>query len=275
MSEVGDKEDKPEFTSEGETLGYISLDQAQILAMRTAREAPGAYGRRFARVPMAFEVIEATETEDYYEVTLSFRPEGEFTGTPGREQLFIEKEGNLAVRQVLSLPGRVGWRRIPVGLVAIGLVAVVAAAVGGIFAATSGGGGNDDSARQSAAALPAGTSVPPISTLVPIPTTAPAIAPPLVATATTNAPVSTATTMPTLIPTLTALPTATSTPRPTPIPTTAANVEDLLRTARIDGLDSEWTDSLPFAIMILGIVPAVLGPILRPFITLRHPTNCL
>ena len=55
MSEVGDKEDKPEFTSEGETLGYISLDQAQILAMRTAREAPGAYGRRFARVPMAFE----------------------------------------------------------------------------------------------------------------------------------------------------------------------------------------------------------------------------
>lgn len=44
----GKKEkEKFEFTSEGEVLGYISLDQARLLAMQTARDSPGDYGRRF------------------------------------------------------------------------------------------------------------------------------------------------------------------------------------------------------------------------------------
>ena len=183
--------------------------------MRTSRETPGVYGRRFRNVPMAFEVAEANETEDFYEVTLSFRPQGAFTGTQGQEQFFIEKEGNVAVRQVLSLPTAAGGRRFPIGLVAIGLVVVVAAAVGGVYAATSGGDGPDDSSPQVAADLPTSTPVPFISTLVPVPTTAPVIAPPLGANATPNPTVLTATAIPTLVATLT----ASSTPTPTPLPT--------------------------------------------------------
>ena len=141
------EEGKFEFTPEGEALGYISLDQARILAMRTSREAPGAYGRRFRNVPMAFEVVEANETEDFYEVTLSFRPQGAFTGTQGQEQFFIEKEGNVAVRQVLSLPAAVGGRRFPVIPAAIGLVvAVIVAVVGVVFATGGGGGGGEPTA---------------------------------------------------------------------------------------------------------------------------------
>ena len=83
------EEEKFEFDAAGEARGYISLDQARVLAMRTAREAPGVYGRRFQNVPMAFEVAEEQETEDYYVVTLSLRPQGEFTGTPGVEQFFF------------------------------------------------------------------------------------------------------------------------------------------------------------------------------------------
>ena len=100
MVEDEDKkeEEKFEFTPEGESLGYISLDQAEVLAMRTARETPGAYGRRFRNVTMAFEVVETDETEDHYTITISFRPEGEFAGRPGREQFFIEKEGAIALR---------------------------------------------------------------------------------------------------------------------------------------------------------------------------------
>ena len=214
MAEEGKQdEEKFDFTREGEALGYISLDQAQVLAMRTARESPGAYGDRFRDATMAFDVVEANETEDHYVITISFRPEGEFAGRAGREQFFIEKEGVVALRQLLSLPGSAGWQRYRLVLAAIGLVVVVAAAVGGVFAATSGGGENDDSARQSAAALPTATPVPSITTVVPIPTTAPAIAPPLVATATTNAP---STPAPTSIPTPT--PTAVSPPTPTEIP---------------------------------------------------------
>ncbi len=131
------EEEKFDFTREGEVLGYISLYQARVLAMRTAREAPGDYGRRFQGVAMAFEVAEDEETEDHYVVTLSFRPEGPFTGTPGREQFFIEKEGTVAVRQVLGFPTSGGFRRYLLNPVTVGavVVAVAAAAVIGVVVA--------------------------------------------------------------------------------------------------------------------------------------------
>ena len=135
--EEGNKEEeKLEFDSAGQALGYISLAQARLLAMQTARETPGDYGGRFSSVSMAFEITESAEDEDYYNITLSFRPQGDFSGRPGREQFFIEKEGAIAHRQVLALP-RLG-RRFPVipvaiGLAVAGVVAVIAAlAVGGL-----------------------------------------------------------------------------------------------------------------------------------------------
>jgi len=97
-------EEKFEFTHEGEVLGYISLDQARVLAMRTAREAPGNYGPNFRDAIMAFEINEEADTEDHYVITLSYRPQGDFTGSQGQEQFFIQKEGIVAHRQVLSLP---------------------------------------------------------------------------------------------------------------------------------------------------------------------------
>ena len=125
-------EEKFDFTPEGEVVGYISLDQARILAMRSAREAPGDYGRQFVNTNMAFEVVEDAETEDHYVVTLSFRPQGQFSGRPGQEQFFIEKEGTVAIRQVLSVPG--GGRRFPIVPVALGVVVVgVVAAVAAVF----------------------------------------------------------------------------------------------------------------------------------------------
>ena len=44
---------------------------------------------------MAFQVAVVEETEAYYVVTLSFRPQGDFAGVAGREQYFIEKEGRI------------------------------------------------------------------------------------------------------------------------------------------------------------------------------------
>lgn len=119
------EEEKFDFTREGEAVRYISLDQARILAMQVARESPGNYGRRFRNSQMAFSVVEAAETEDYYEVILSLRPEGQFSGTSGQEQFFIEKEGAVAHRQVLSLPGRNGIPLIPtaIGVVIVGVIA--------------------------------------------------------------------------------------------------------------------------------------------------------
>ena len=75
------QEDKFDFNSAGEALGYISLDQARVLALQHARDNREFYGRHAER-DLAWEIISANETEDYYEVRLAYRPSGNFR-TPG------------------------------------------------------------------------------------------------------------------------------------------------------------------------------------------------
>ena len=65
VEDEGNQDDeKQKFTPEGETLGYISLEQARLLAMQTARDNPGNYGRRFSRSRMVFDVAEQEDGED-------------------------------------------------------------------------------------------------------------------------------------------------------------------------------------------------------------------
>ena len=157
------EEQKFEFDEAGEAIGYISLDQARVLAMRTAMETSGAYGRRYRAVPMAFEVLGDEETEDHYVISLSFRPQGEFEGTPGREQFFVEKEGTIAVRQVMGLPRPAGALQLRITLAIIGVAALVAAAVAGGLIFAGGGDGGDEPGAEPAPAI--GTA--PVSTPTP------------------------------------------------------------------------------------------------------------
>ena len=197
------EEEKFEVNAEGENLGHISLEQARVLAMERAREAPGAYGSSNKDVLMAFEVVVTEQTEDHYIVTLSFRPLGEFKGLRGQEQFFIEKEGNVAHRQVLVLPRR--QFRFPVVRVAISLVVVTVVAA--VLVVTETGGGGDREEPPSVAISPTHTPVPPTigSTQA---STAPVAAP-----ATGEQPADTPD------PTLLNTPTPTLTSRQTPTPT--------------------------------------------------------
>ncbi len=70
MAQEGDKEAQLEFTPAGETPGYISLDQARVLALQHARDNREIYGR-YADRELA---------EDYYRVRLSYRPARGFRG---------------------------------------------------------------------------------------------------------------------------------------------------------------------------------------------------
>ncbi|PKB81863.1 MAG: hypothetical protein BZY88_05595 [SAR202 cluster bacterium Io17-Chloro-G9] len=125
------KEDEFGITPTGEVEEWISLEQAQVVAMRTARDQPGNYGRRFAGIRMVYDVAEQEDREDDYIITLTFRPEGDYAGTPGQEQFFIEKEGTVAIRQVRSLPipERQRRSRVPV----LGLVLTVAGLIVGVI----------------------------------------------------------------------------------------------------------------------------------------------
>ena len=222
----GKDEEKFDFTGEGEAVDYISLAQARLLAMQTARESPGEYGSQYQGVSMAFEVVVAVEEEDYYTITLSFRPQGDFPGSPGQEQFFIEKEGTVAHRQVLSLPREGGGRRFPVLPVAIGVVIVgVIVAAGALFVLDGSGDGGELVAVVAATATPTPTDLPALTTEL---TKIPPTSVPTDSPVPTAAPTSTAT--PTTIPTATPRPTytpfPTATPRPTytPVPAPTARV---------------------------------------------------
>jgi peptidylprolyl isomerase len=168
MTEEDNQEDKSGSTIDGEAQGYISLQQARILAMRTAAEEPGNYGQGLASAGMVYDVAEQKEGEDYYEITLSFRPEGNFAGTPGREQFSIAKDGGIAHRQILALPNL--KRSIPAVPVTIALVALVAvAAVAAIGIGLTTGFGREDAAVANFSVL---TNTPfPIATKPPTPAT--------------------------------------------------------------------------------------------------------
>ena len=207
------EEEKFEFTPEGEALGYISLEQARVVAMQTARDEPGNYGNRFSGTQMVFEVVEQDEGDDYYIITMSFRPAGDFTGAPGQEQFFIEKEGAVAVRQMLSLPRPEGGRRLPIVPIIAGLAVVAIVGIGGAVFISGGLGGGGES-EVPAVLVP--TATPPAATASPIPT--PTVVPAIIA-ATPRA-----TRTPTLAPTPTPVivqreVVVTATPGPTPVPT--------------------------------------------------------
>ena len=102
------EEEKFEFTPEGEVLGYISSDQARVLAIQHARDNRGFYGRRYRRRELVWEVISTEETEDYYDIQLAYRPAEGSRGEPGIEQITIEKTGTVELRQILRQPTRQG-----------------------------------------------------------------------------------------------------------------------------------------------------------------------
>ena len=121
-----DKFDKFEFDAAGEALGYISLEQARVLAIEHARDNTDFYGSKYQNLQLVWEVVVQEEGEDFYEIRLAYRPVGRFRGQPGVEQFTIEKTGEIRIRQILEEPTRERRRATPLR---IGLFVVVAAVV--------------------------------------------------------------------------------------------------------------------------------------------------
>ena len=146
------EEEKLEFTAEGETLGYISLDQARVLAMEHARDNRGFYGRRYARQNLVWEVLSQDESEDYYEIRLSYRPAAGFRGEPGIEQFTVDKTGPVRLRQILVQPVQPWPLLVPLSLA--GILIVVGGLIGGLFGAgVFSGGAEVDTAVKVIVAL--------------------------------------------------------------------------------------------------------------------------
>ena len=100
----GKKDDKFEFTPEGESVEYISLGDARVMAIRHARDNTEIYGAEYQDTSLVWRVVSQKEEEEFYEIELSFQPAGTFTGTPGLEQFVISRTGDIELRQVLDSP---------------------------------------------------------------------------------------------------------------------------------------------------------------------------
>ena len=127
------EEEKLEFTPEGEAIGYLSLDQARVLALRHARDNTEFYGRRYARRDLAWDVVNEEEREDYYYIRLSYRPARGFEGEPGVELFTIDKAGPIELRQIVSEPQ--SKSRLGLILGVVGAIALICAVIGGLFGA--------------------------------------------------------------------------------------------------------------------------------------------
>ena len=80
--EEGKKEDEFRLTPSGEAEEWITLEQARVLAIEHARDNTGFYGRRYRQINLVWEVDSQEEGEDYYDIKLSFRPSGSYSGQP-------------------------------------------------------------------------------------------------------------------------------------------------------------------------------------------------
>lgn len=156
MSEdVGQQDEtKLEFDSAGEAVAYISLDQARVVALQHAQDNRDFYGR-YSDGELVWDVIGADETENHYQIRLSYRPAGNFRSS-GVERFTIDKTGAIEFRQIVSQPRP--SHRVPY-LIALAVVLASAATLGGVFF-TSGLTKHDTPTPLSTVVTPDPTPVP-------------------------------------------------------------------------------------------------------------------
>lgn len=103
MNDDSNKADR--FDAYGEEIGgYVSLEQARVMAERDAIEHPELAGSLYRDGRLVFDVESEDEGEDYYYLVLSVQPVSKFKGKPGAVRYTIDKMGRIETRQVVREP---------------------------------------------------------------------------------------------------------------------------------------------------------------------------
>lgn len=105
--EAAEKVETFDFDTSGEALGYISLQQAALLARRLARETDEIYKERLSWGEVVWTELRSEAVgEDYYRIVLQFRrpARGILEEQTGEEEFLFDVTGVLQDRQVLLWP---------------------------------------------------------------------------------------------------------------------------------------------------------------------------
>ena len=107
---------------------FVSLEQAQEIALENAKNNAAFYEGRWKTVLLAYAVVAAEERADAYYIRFSYEPAQKFVGQPGEEAYTISKTGDVLSRQILSEPLRHRVGIFGCSLVSLlGLILVIAA----------------------------------------------------------------------------------------------------------------------------------------------------
>ena len=102
------EEEQSESQRPGSAGEAVLSDLPGIIALRHARENQDFYGRRFASMDLAWDVVSQEEVADGYRVQLSYRLEHGFRANPGVEEFIIDRQGSVQSRLIVTEPPRRG-----------------------------------------------------------------------------------------------------------------------------------------------------------------------
>ena len=99
-------EKRDQFDSSGQVEGYISLDQAMLLARQQAQEDAEFYRRRLGWEEIVWSELSSEQREDTYRVVLQFRRPTRLVmeEQTGEEEFVFDLTGKLVFRQVRAWP---------------------------------------------------------------------------------------------------------------------------------------------------------------------------
>jgi monovalent cation:H+ antiporter-2, CPA2 family len=98
----------PGYASDrGEVSGpAVSLGQAEIVALSTVSKARSPYKGHLREKDLVWDIKESVQAQDYYKITLTFRESSAAAEDVGEEQLYIDQQGKVRLRQILSWPSQ-------------------------------------------------------------------------------------------------------------------------------------------------------------------------
>lgn len=99
------KTDLFEFDEYGQEVRYVSIVQARIAVIKYAQVNHADYGPQYADLPLVWDLAKASSPDDdLYHILLHWKPAGDFQGTPGLDEFWVNKIGQLELRQVREWP---------------------------------------------------------------------------------------------------------------------------------------------------------------------------
>jgi CPA2 family monovalent cation:H+ antiporter-2 len=112
----------------------VSLGQAEIIALSTVSKGRSPYKGRLTEKDLVWDIKESIQVQDYYKITLTFRESSAAAADVGEEQLYIDQQGNVRLRQILSWPSRSARRPRRLLLFSILSVALILGLGAGAYA---------------------------------------------------------------------------------------------------------------------------------------------